>query len=289
MTDLFLDDNAHFSIELKPATAFTLAELTETYNQARMDYIVPMPMNVARMREYIHKYDVQLEHSVVAVVGEHRVGIAMLGVRPRRAWITRLGVIPVARRHGAGRQMMTYLLARARDVGAAYVVLEVIKNNEPAHRLFRKLGFRETRELLIMRRPPGPPAQDVGSYAAHMVGEEMALTWLRRRREQPSWLDDFPSLIKVGGLAGVRVELPEGEWGWLVYHSTTFQLSYLVLQTEAGDPARVSKALLHALHIRHPAHDTKTENVPLDAIHLPSMRAMGYLESFRRIEMRRTL
>ncbi len=289
MTDFFLDDNAHLPIELKPATAFTLAELTETYNQARMDYIVPMPMNVARMQEYIHKYDVQLDHSVVAVAGEYRVGLAMLGVRPRRTWITRLGVIPVARRHRAGQRMMEYLIARARALGAACVVLEVIKNNEPAHRLFRKLGFRETRELLIMRRPPGPPTQDVGSYAARMVGEETALTWLRRRRSQPSWLDDFPSLTKVGGLAGVRVELPDGGWGWLVYHSTTFQLSYLVLQTEAGGHARVSKALLHALHVRHPAHDTKTENVPLDAPYLPSMRAMGYLESFRRIEMRLTL
>jgi hypothetical protein len=67
---------------------------------------------------------------------------------------------------------------------------------------------------------------------------------------------------------------------------TAFQLARLVLQTESGDPYRVGLALAHALHTLHPALDTKSENLPLDCPHWPALQEMGYIESFRRIEMR---
>ncbi len=43
---------------MRPASAFPLEALTDAYNQTRIDYIIPMPMNVTRLREYIHNYDV---------------------------------------------------------------------------------------------------------------------------------------------------------------------------------------------------------------------------------------
>jgi hypothetical protein len=63
-------------------------------------------------------------------------------------------------------------------------------------------------------------------------------------------------------------------------------LGRLVLQTESGDPYCVGQALAHALHTRHPALDTKSENLPVNDPHWPALQAMGYVESFRRIEMR---
>ena len=77
-------------IALLPASAFTYEELTEAYNHTRVDYIVPMPMNAARLREYVITYDIDLEASVVAVDGTEILGLSMLGLRAGRAWITRL-------------------------------------------------------------------------------------------------------------------------------------------------------------------------------------------------------
>ena len=37
--------------ELVPAAQFSIEELTDLYNQTRLDYMVPMPMNPARMAE----------------------------------------------------------------------------------------------------------------------------------------------------------------------------------------------------------------------------------------------
>lgn len=272
--------------ELVPATEYTVEELTAAYNQTRVDYIVPMPMNVARLQAYIDTYDCDLTRSVVAREGDQILGLAMLGVRPGHTWITRLGVLPVKRRNGSGEQMMRYLIDQSQKLGVEHIILEVIKNNVPAHTLFRKLGFEETRELLILRRPPGPPKNEVPQYEVVHGDEEAALALLRRRRSTPSWLDEYDSLKNAGDLACLEVTLEDGSHGWLVYQLTVFQLGRLVLQTEEGDPAVVAQVLAHALHSRHPAQDTKTENLPARDPHLPGLQVARYIESFRRIEMR---
>lgn len=274
------------ALELVSASCYTTEALTAAYNQTRVDYIVPMPMNVARLEMYIHHYDCDLSRSVVARCGDEILGLAMLGVRSPRTWITRLGVLPVSRRNGAGEAMMRYLIEQSYDLGATAIILEVIKNNVPAHRLFSKLGFCETRELLILRRPPGAPALSAPPYRVTYGEQADALALLERRTSIPSWLDETPSLRHAGSLLCMEVILEDGSRGWVVYQNTVFQLERLVLQTEAGDPAQVAQALAHALHTRHPVQDTKTENIAADDPHLPGLYAMRYMESFRRIEMR---
>lgn len=285
-----IQDNGRISaarpVELVPASRFTFEELTQAYNQTRVDYIVPMPMNAARLREYVHNYDVDLDASAVAIEGDQILGLAMLGVRPGHTWITRLGILPVKRRAGTGQILMEYLIAQSRRLRVSHILLEVIKNNIPAHRLFLKLGFREARELLVIRRPPGPPADDVGPYTVQTLDYQQAIELLHQRQSIPSWLDETPSLINASNLAALRVELETGDRGSLVYQATVFQMGRLVLQTEAGDPYRVGLALTHALHTHHPCTDTKSENLPVDDPHWPALQDMGYLESFRRIEMR---
>jgi ribosomal protein S18 acetylase RimI-like enzyme len=282
------------SVKALPASRFSWDELVNAYNQTRIDYIVPMPMNVSRLREYVRDYDVDLTRSVVAVEANQILGLAMLGARPGRAWVTRLGVLPGRRQRGIGQLLMDQLLAQAQRLKASCVMLEVIKGNEPAYQLFRKLGFQDTRELLVLRRPPGPPTWRNGSsgprgYAVEIVDSQQAVELVGRCCSQPSWLNEAPSLANAGHIAGLRVELADGGRGWLVYHHTVFQLTHLVLQAEAGDPQAVGQALLHALYTRHPAHDTIAENVAVDDPLLLALQELHYLEAFRRIEMRLNL
>src|SRR5574341_956167 len=151
-----LPAGADSAVRLLPASQFTLKDLTIIYNQTRVDYLVPMPMNMAKMTEYIHVYDIDLERSFVALDGATMIGLGMLGVRPGRVWITRLGVLPNSRRHGTGRALMDALLEGAKQLGVDFTMLEVIKGNLPAHALFIKLGYRAVGELLILRRPAHP-------------------------------------------------------------------------------------------------------------------------------------
>jgi ribosomal protein S18 acetylase RimI-like enzyme len=274
------------ALDLIPASAFSYEELVEAYNHTRVDYLVPMPMNAAKLREYVETYSVDLDSSVVAVDGNEVLGLAMLGSRANRAWLTRLGVIRSKRRRRTGWQMVTHLIAQARQKKADHVILEVIKNNQPALGLFQKMGFSPIRELLVLRRPPSQ-SQIESPLLAKIVslGYVEAVQLLQRRHIQPSWIDEYESLVNAGNLAAFQATLADGSQGWLVYQNTVFQLGRLVIQTDVGDPLAVGRALLHHLHTVHPAQDTKTENLPADDPHWPAFKEMGYLEIFERIEM----
>src|SRR6266508_3344946 len=68
------------SVRLLPASQFTIEELTSAYNLTRVDYLVPMPMNAARLAAYVNVYNVDMERSWVAVDDSQMLGLAMLGV-----------------------------------------------------------------------------------------------------------------------------------------------------------------------------------------------------------------
>jgi len=273
------------NLTLIPAGAFSYEELTDVYNCTRVDYIVPMPMNAARLQKYVTNYNISLDASVVAVDGNEILGLSMLGLREKRAWISRLGVIRTNRRQRTGWTMVNHLVEQAQQHKAEYIIIEVINDNYPAQQMFFKKGFEITRQLLVLRRPPGPVKLELPPATIEEFGEEKATELLEMRRAKPSWIDEKESLVNAGSLAAYQANLEDGSRGWLVYQNTAFQLGRLVIQTESGDPAAVGKVLLAHLHKKHPLQDTKTENLPIDDPHWPAFQALGYLEIFRRNEM----
>ncbi len=271
-------------IKLLPASQFTIDDLTGIYNQTRVDYMVPMPMNAARLAEYISVYDVDLEHSLVAVQGDELRGVAMLGVREGRSWITRLGVIPTTRRTGVGEALMVGLLEQAERLNIQFDMLEVIKNNTPAHTLFHKLGFYEVGELLVLRRSPMLPPTPIIADARRLDRAESLILVGRDRGTQP-WTNQSESLINASEISGLQLTLADGTRGWLVYQRQKFTLTRFIYKTESGDPVKMAYAFLSHLHHQYPRLDTQLENIQVNDPHLPAFHEMGYVESFRRIEM----
>lgn len=284
-------------LQLLPASAFSLAELTHAYNQTRVDYMIPMQMDAAHLGEYLRIYDVALEHSFLVFsapdgsTAPELYGLAMLGLRPGRCWVTRLGVTPASRRRGVAAALVSALLARARALGHNQAILEVIEGNTPAHSLFRKLGYRETRRLLVLRRPPAPPRSAPAGRAAWL--EPPAALDLLGAPAWLAWTHERESFENAGDARGLRVELPDGAGrGWLVFRrhaDAPGLLSHFTLHTEAGEPARVGAALLAHLFARFPTLASEAENLAADDPHLPALLAEGFGEAFRRIEMRQQL
>lgn len=274
------------AIKLIPASHFTFEQLTAIYNQTRVDYMVPMPMNAARLAEYVATYDVKLDHSLVAATpGGEMLGVAMLGLRAGRAWLTRLGVIPNTRRNGVGQALVAGLMEQAAQLSIDFVMLEVIKHNTPAHQLFLKFGFREIGELLILRRPPRIPPLDPIVADAERLDRADALRLVGRGRGAQPWTNQSESLFNAYEVSGLHLSLADGSRGWLVYQRQKFILTRFAFKTEAGDPATVAYALLSHLHYQYPRLDTHTENIQINDPHLPAFHQIGYVESFRRIEM----
>ena len=272
------------SVRLVPASQFTVEELTNAYNQTRVDYMVPMPMNPARLASYIKTYDVDMDRSWVALDDEGMLGLAMLGVRLGRTWVTRLGVLPNRRRHGTGEALVNALLQGTRELGRPLSILEVIKGNVPAHSLFRKVGFRETRELLVLRRPPGASKVEPAGRANWLEREE-ALDLLCCHPVHPAWTNELETYINAGDIQGLSVMLGDAGRGWMIFRRQKFLISHFVLRTEVGDPRMVGEALLAHLYHQFPQIDSFIENVPVDDPHVESLEAAGFMEVFRRIEM----
>jgi ribosomal protein S18 acetylase RimI-like enzyme len=272
-------------VQLTPACRFSIEQLTAIYNQARVDYLVPMPMNADRLAEYISAYDVDLERSFVAACGNDMLGVAMLGVRKNRAWVTRLGVLPNTRRLGTGKALMNELLNAANELGIPFTMLEVIKNNTPAHQLFLKVGFREIGELLVLRRSPVIPPPEPIVADAERLEKADALALLGRDRGAQPWTNQSETLFNIQDVSGLHVTLADGSRGWLVYQRQKFTLTRFVYKTEAGDPVTVANAFLSHLHHQYPRLDTHIENIRVNDPHLPAFFQMGYIEAFRRIEM----
>lgn len=273
------------AIKLTPASSFTVEQLTAIYNQTRVDYMVPMPMNAARLEEYIKTYDIDLEHSLVASQDGEMRGVAMLGVREDRAWLTRLGVVPGTRRNGVGLALCEGFLEQAENLGLHFQMLEVIKNNVPAHSLFLKLGFYEVGELLVLRRSPIIPPPDPVIADAQRLDRTEALDLVGQDRGTQPWTNQSESLSNASEVSGLRLTLLDGSTGWLVYQRQKFLLTRFAFKTQTGDPVDMARAFLSHLHHQYPRLDTQLENIQIHDPHLPAFYESGYVESFRRIEM----
>lgn len=279
------------SIEIIPADHYTIQELTDLYNQTRVDYLVPMPMNADRLSEYVHDFSVDLSQSCIARDANGKVlGLSMLGIRQDIAWITRLGVLPSTRRTGAGSQLMDYMLNNSDALGMREIHLEVIKNNEPAYKLFLKKGFVETDTYLVMRHAPRPLSDSLQGEVT-WLDFDRAIEILKNYPEHLTWINAFESMQNSPNTEGLHVKLPNGSSGWLVYRNTKFTLrstlSHLIIHTEKGEPQEVGMELLSHLHTKYPNHDTYAENIHENDPHLPALQALGYFTNFARIEMRR--
>ena len=138
-------------MELIPASEFSLEQLVKVYNDTRADYLLPMPMTVEHLREYVRVYDVDLSASVVAVEGKRLIGVCMVGLRGS---VTRLGV---ADGEAAGCPPAGTLPGTA-QAWARRARSRVIADNEAGQRLFE--GGLPHGGLLVLRRPavrlPGP-------------------------------------------------------------------------------------------------------------------------------------
>ncbi len=274
------------ALKITPAANFTLDELTNFYNQTRVDYLVPMPMSPDVMGEYIHDFDVDLNLSPIVTDADSGqfLGLGMLGVRDERTWVTRLGVTPESRRSGAGGATMDTMLENSRKLGAKKVILEVIKNNTPAQTLFRKTGFQQTKEFLVLRRAPLRPP----------LSPEGEITWLYRKdalaalRSYPyplTWINAIESMENASMFQGFALTMKSGAKAWMVYRHKKHSITHFVFHTERGNPAKMARNLLLYQHLQYHRMDAYAENFFADDHHLPAFFDLGYFEAFRRIEM----
>lgn len=209
-------------VEIVSAARRTPAELAELFTAGYEDYFLPVQIDEAAFATMAASWDYDLDASRVATEGGTPVGLALLGRRRGDGWVGGVGVVAGRRGAGIGRRLMDALAAEARRLGVQRLWLEVLAQNEPAIRLYERLGYRRTRELevwslsgsFVLRRGKGGAA-DVEEVRGRIVRERTQREPWQRADETVARHDDVQAHQTDGAallyrVAGGRVSLLQG-------------------------------------------------------------------------------
>lgn len=168
-------------MDLVAASEFDGPTLTRLFNAGFSGYLVPMRLNEEAFEEHVALYDIDLDLSRV-VVTDGPVAFALVGRRGRLGWIGGMGTAPAHRRRGLGEKALAAAIEASAVYGCGAVGLEVLDNNQPAIRLYRKLGFEIVRDLAVWSLAPTGDRPDP---AIESVDVGRAQEWIAAHRTAP--------------------------------------------------------------------------------------------------------
>lgn len=124
--------------------------------EAFSDYIVPFQLTESQFKNHIALNAVDINNSVGAFSDGKMIGFTLNGFgfwngKPT-VYDAGTGVFPGFRGRGIGAEIFEFMTPVLKQNGIAQILLEVITENEKAVRLYRKMGFEETRRLLLFQQ-----------------------------------------------------------------------------------------------------------------------------------------
>jgi len=127
-----------------------------TFIEAFSDYQIKIQMTKERFNAINLRRGLNYGLSVGAFDDNNKmVGLILNGIDLWEDTLTAYdmgtGVIPRHRRRGIGKAMFAFLLPKLREAGVKGYLLEVLRSNEGAYRLYKKRGFKETRKFECLR------------------------------------------------------------------------------------------------------------------------------------------
>lgn len=142
--------------EIKFLADWDLTDLHETFLRAFSDYLVPMNLNRRQFQQLLERRGARNDISVGVFQNGAPVGFTINAFETYQgqptAYDVVTGIVPEARHRGLARKIFEFSLHSLRSVGATRYLLEVFENNEPAFRLYEKIGFSTTRKLEVFTR-----------------------------------------------------------------------------------------------------------------------------------------
>ncbi|MGC9398441.1 MAG: GNAT family N-acetyltransferase [Anaerolineae bacterium] len=274
---------------LVPALQLSATRLALLLSYAYADYFLPVWVDAEQFRRMCRVEDVDLAESVVALVMDEPAGLALLARRGARGWISGVGVLPVYRRHGIARHMVRTLQQRAPSLGLERLTLEVLVQNAPGLSLYRELGFRARRKLLVLtlEEPtlgPAPLPEDI----VFLAPDKLLTHSERFHKVRPSWQRERLSLARRTALHGLARYDESGKMeGYLLYEEQPRHQAIYDLGVVVDHPQRtaVAQNLLLALHRLRPGVGGHFVNLPATEGLLDAFLHLGYRIWHKQYEM----
>lgn len=148
--------NKTFAIICRYLTRADFTRLHAAFLEAFSDYFVPFKLSEPQLENHILQNGVALEKSVGAFSGDKMVGFTLNGFGTwndkKTVYDAGTGVVPEFRKQGVGKALFDFMTPDLTAEGFEQILLEVIAQNENAIKLYKKLGFQETRRLIYFEQ-----------------------------------------------------------------------------------------------------------------------------------------
>jgi ribosomal protein S18 acetylase RimI-like enzyme len=277
------------AIAIRSAARINVQDFVDGLNAAYEDYFVPIFITPDSFRDLIRRESIRLDASQAALAGERVVGTGLLGVRGQRGWIGGMGVIPAYRRRGIARRLMEALIAQARRLALRVLQLEVITRNEAAFALYRSLGFKVRRELVVLSGTQARTRTKPSGFAPNVtIDPERPAVLMASLHDLPAparpWQRDLAALrLILPELSGFAARSPDGRVvGVCLYRARDYQKD--VYEMAALDD-RIGLAMTAYLFQRFAVSNFTYLNVVDDDPLLPALVKGGFEEVLRQYEM----
>ena len=140
------------AIHLKQLSELPFSEVTDLWNLAFSDYLVPINMSQTELSDRFTNLGLSKSLSLVAEEEGELVGILLYGQQDyqgkKQGWIGGMAVIPAKRQLGIAELLMKAALKQGQAENLDELLLEVIKSNSKAIKLYEKIGFSPLTEVL---------------------------------------------------------------------------------------------------------------------------------------------
>lgn len=138
-------------IQIKTLNNISIETLTDTFNLAFSDYIVPLKLSKEELLVKMKMDNVDLAYSVGAYKNNKLLGFILHGSdiidNKRIIYNGGTGVIPEARGKNITQQMYNYIISDFKEIGIHSIILEAITQNTPAIKTYSSVGFKKKRIL----------------------------------------------------------------------------------------------------------------------------------------------
>ncbi len=278
-----------FQPKLISAAALPYERLAFLVNQAYIDYYIPIWLDEKQFQQMCYIEDVDLRRSVVAVIDNEPVGLALLSAREREGWISAVGVLPTWRRQGVGHEIVQQVQRVARHSGLACLRLEVLTQNEAGAALYRNLGFTWQRDLLVLTlEPPQVDLQPWPKTITEVSPAEMLSHYDAFHDVRAPWQRALPSLQhQARDLRGLGFRDQGHLLGYVLYRPQRNRYAIFDIAVLPPHPHRVTvaQALLRALHQQRSDTSSYIINFPADDPLVPALTGLRFRIWQRQYEM----
>ncbi len=243
--------NENSPLECRFLRAQQFGAIHKTFLEGFADYIIQFELTERQFQNHITLNAVALDRSAGCFDADRPVGVSLNGFGDweGKATVYDAGttVIPEYRRRGISRAMFEWMIPMFAAEGYKQFLLEVITNNDPAVSLYERLGFRRTRELLLLEAEPNislerPSPVDVEIREIHRHEDiPFALFW----DGKPSWqnsLDAIERSIQMKRLLGAFID--NECVGYIIFSAGVGRLAQLAVHRDHRRKGIASRLLL---------------------------------------------